>query len=353
MRERWIKLSTAMVCSMAICAGDAPTTPPSAPLTAPSGPGPTTTPAVPSAAVPGPTTRPAPTTIPSQATPVKHEPVSLPPPPTATTPAPAPAPVTTQAPVAVPTPTPPPVVRPPVTQPIVQPVAPPAPQPPTVVKPTTQPGPIDEKVAYAIGRSVGQRVHDRLMEDGRTADDLTVLKGFIDGLSDKDSAYSRQEVQAAFAEFQAYTQQHRAEKMYADVPEFRKKADENLQKSRAVLDQNAEMAGVEVRPDGVQVQELIAGNRRVVANAKIVTVKKLRVSLADGTLVNSTEGDQIEKIDTADALPALMDAVRAMRVGTKCRIWLPPDKAYGLTGKPPEVGPNEAIEYEFELVGAE
>ena len=81
-----------------------------------------------------------------------------------------------------------------------------------------------------------------------------MIRGMIDGLEDRDPAYNPQDVEAAFAEFQAYTSQRRAEKMYADNPAFRKKADENLKKSRAILDQNAEMAGVEIRPDGVQVQ---------------------------------------------------------------------------------------------------
>lgn len=269
--------------------------------------------------------------MPVQPAPEKHEPVALPPPPIVA-PAPPPATTATHAPRTQPAPTPPQVV---------------------IVKPTTQPGPIDEKVAYAIGYAAGRRTRERLEEDGRTVDDVMVMRGILDGLDGRDPTFSPQEVRAALAEALAYTQQRRAEKQYADNPSFRKTADENLQKSRALLDQNAEMAQVEVQPDGVQVQEITPGTGRIVGNAKSFTVKGLRVSLADGTLIQSTEGDQTEKISATDALPALLDVLRGMRVGTRCRVWLPPDKAYGLAGKPPEVGPNEAIEYEFELVGAE
>jgi FKBP-type peptidyl-prolyl cis-trans isomerase len=218
---------------------------------------------------------------------------------------------------------------------------------------TTQPGPIDDRVSYGIGYAAGRRIHDRLEQDGRTADPLQVLKGLIDGLGDRDPSYPRQDVQAAFSEFQAYTLQRRAEKLYADNPAFRKRADENLKKSRAILDQNAELAGVEVRPDGVQVQLLAPGNGRVVGNAKVVVVKNLRVSLADGTLVTATDPDQTDKFAAGDALAGLMDAIRGMKLGTRARVWLPPDRAYGLTGKPPVVGPNQGIEYEFELAGVE
>jgi FKBP-type peptidyl-prolyl cis-trans isomerase FklB len=208
-------------------------------------------------------------------------------------------------------------------------------------------------VAYAIGLSAGRRIADRLSEDGRSADELLIIKGVIDGLSNRDPAYPRAEVLEQLAEFQAYTQQRRAEKLYADNPKFRKDADDNLKKSRALLDQNAEMAGVEVQPDGVQIQILSPGTVRVVGNAHTLELQNLRVSLADGTLVQDASGAKSEKVGTADTLPALMDAIRGMKVGGKCRIWLPPDKAYALPGKPPVIGPNQAIEYEFELVSAE
>jgi FKBP-type peptidyl-prolyl cis-trans isomerase len=248
------------------------------------------------------------------------------------------------------------VTAPPTTQPVVERVTTttqPAISPPSPMPPATQPGPVDDRVAYAIGYSAGRRIHDRLNEDGRTANDLVVMRGLLDGLSDRDPAYARQEVLDAYAEFQAYTQQRRAEKLYADNPSFRKHADENLQKSRALLDQNAEMAGVEVRPEGVQVQTIAPGNGRLIANAKSISVKHLRISLADGTLVRQSDGESIEALPAADLLPALSNELRGMKVGTKCRIWLPPDKAYGLAGRSPVIGPNQAIEFEFEITNAE
>ena len=301
MRVRWMQIGAALLCGMGVSAVNPPTT-----------------------------TKPATQPVASRPVEVeKHEPVAPPPPPVVTTA----APVTT--------------VKAAATQPVLSQPAMPMPVA------STQPGPIDDRVAYAIGYSAGRRIHDRLEEDGRTADDLLVLKGVIDGLGDRDPAYPRQDVEAAFAEFQAYTLQRRAEKMYADNPAFRKRADENMKKSQAILDQNAEMAGVEVLPDGVQVQTLTPGTGRVVGNAKTLTVKNLRVSLADGTLVTASDADQPQNVAAGDAMPALMDAIRGMKIGTRVRVWLPPDKAYGLTGRPPVVGPNQAIEYELELIDAQ
>jgi FKBP-type peptidyl-prolyl cis-trans isomerase len=326
MRKLWIQIATGVLCG--ISASAAPTTQPA--KTVPS----TMKVGTPKGASTA-STKPAVAPPASQPVVVKHEPVAPPPPP-----APIPAPVvdpvaTTHPPTTQPSNTPAPVVT------------------PARIAPATQPGPIDDRVAYAIGLSAGRRIADRLSEDGRSADELLVIKGVIDGLSNRDPAYPRAEVLEALAEFQAYTQQRRAEKLYADNPSFRKNADDNLQKSRALLDQNAEMAGVEVQPDGVQILALTPGTARMVGNAHVLTLKNLRVALADGTLVQETSADKTEKIEAGDVLPALMDAIRGVRVGGKYRIWLPPDKAYGLAGKPPVIGPNQAIEYEFELLNAE
>lgn len=302
MRKRWMQLVTAMLCGLGGCASDrSPATTNSATTTA------ATTKSV----------APAPPPIAD-----KHEPVAPPP---------------------LPSSVPEPPVHPVKTQPAT---------PPMPVA-ATQPGPIDDRLAYTLGFAAARRLRDQLSEDDRKADPMQVLRGMMDGISDHDPAYPQAGVQQEFAEFQAYNQQRRAEKLYADNPSFRKQADDNLKKSRALLDQNAEMAGVDVRPDGVQIQVLAPGNGRVVGNAHTLTVKNLRVSLADGTMLKSTGGDAQEKIPVSDILPAVVDAIRGQKTGVKCRVWLPPDKAFGLVGKPPVIGPNQAIEYEFELANAE
>jgi FKBP-type peptidyl-prolyl cis-trans isomerase FklB len=150
----------------------------------------------------------------------------------------------------------------------------------------------------------------------------------------------------------AEERQRVAEQRYATDPSFRKLADDNLAKSKALLDQNAAMAGVEVLPDGVQIQELKPGDGRVIDNAKFVTAN-FEVDLADGTLVRASDPGKPMRVSTGEALPALLDATRGMRVGAKWRVILPPEKAYGLAGKPPVIGPNQALRYEIELINAE
>ncbi len=227
-------------------------------------------------------------------------------------------------------------------------VPPPASQP--VALPSTPAVPIPDAVAYWAGLSTGRRLRERLGEDGRGYDDLLVLKGVIDGLADREAAFPRADVQAAVDQLQANVLQRRAEKRSADSPAFRRLADDNAQHSRDLLTENAKLLGVGVRPDGVQVRVLHEGTGKPVGPAAKGVTARLSVSLADGTLVAAADPAGPARLTLADVVPALADAVRGMRAGDRWQVVLPADKAYGLAGNPPLIGPNQALAYDVEVV---
>jgi FKBP-type peptidyl-prolyl cis-trans isomerase FklB len=233
-----------------------------------------------------------------------------------------------------------------------EPTPPPAPPPSNPNPASTQPTQVDDRLAYGVGFTFGQRIRQHLHDDDKTADTGTILKGVIDGLSGHDPAYPPGELAAAVARVEAEERQRQAAQRYATDPSFRKLADDNLARSKALLDQNSAMSGVEVLPDGVQIQELKPGDGRVLEGAKFVTAN-FEVDLCDGTLVRASEPGKPMRVSTSEALPALLDATRGMRVGAKWRVILPPEKAFGLAGKPPIIGPNQALRYEIELLNAE
>ncbi len=262
---------------------------------------------------------------------------------------------------------PPPVLPPPLPPPASQPakpaaasrppataaVPPPPPASQPVALPSTPAVPIPDAVAYWAGLATGRRLRERLGEDGRAYDNLLVLKGVIDGLADREAAFPRADVQAAADQLQANVLQRRAERRCADSPAYRRLADDNAQHSRDLLAENAKLVGVRARPDGVQVRVLHEGTGRPVGPAAKAVSARLSVSLADGTLVAGADPAGPAKVVLSDVLPALSDAVREMRAGDRWRIVLPADKAYGLAGNPPLVGPNQALAYDVEVVDAD
>ena len=49
-------------------------------------------------------------------------------------------------------------------------------------------------------------------------------------------------------------------------------------------------------------------------------------------------------------LPGVQTFVRNMRVGERVYVAIPPQRAYGLAGREPDVGPNETVVVDLELV---
>jgi FKBP-type peptidyl-prolyl cis-trans isomerase FklB len=75
-----------------------------------------------------------------------------------------------------------------------------------------------------------------------------------------------------------------------------------------------------------------------------------------GTRIDGTEFDGTEPEGEPAAfpmrgvVPGWQEALQKMAVGSKWRIWLPPELAYGEAGSPPAIEPNEVLTFEIELV---
>ena len=66
---------------------------------------------------------------------------------------------------------------------------------------------------------------------------------------------------------------------------------------------------------------------------------------------NSYKGGAPAEFKLGDGLiPGWNEALQSMKVGGKRRIILPPALAYGPTGKPPTIPPNETLTFEIELL---
>lgn len=215
---------------------------------------------------------------------------------------------------------------------------------------TSVPRQAEAKFAYAAGLGIGRRLRDMMREDGLSADHDLILRGVRDGLESRPTPYPEDEMEQAVSRIEAAVRQRRAEKQYAEDPNFRKMADENLQNSRDALARAASMYGVQTLPSGLLVQVLKPGDGRFVAAAPTIKAN-YTLSLADKTVVRSSDPGVPAIVHLSRLPSALAEVIQEMRVGSKCRIALPPEQAYGLGGLPPVIGPNQGLLLEFEIIG--
>jgi FKBP-type peptidyl-prolyl cis-trans isomerase len=123
----------------------------------------------------------------------------------------------------------------------------------------------------------------------------------------------------------------------------------NLQEGQAFLAANKAKPGVRSTPSGLQYQVIRQGSGPLP-----VATDKVRVHYK-GTLLNGktfdSSYDRGEPVEFAlnQVIPGWTEGVALMPVGSKYKLWIPSNLAYGPNGQPP-IGANSTLVFEVELL---
>lgn len=133
-----------------------------------------------------------------------------------------------------------------------------------------------------------------------------------------------------------------------------RKAQKNLEKGKAFLDENAKKEGVITLASGLQYKVLTEGT-----GAKPTLSDKVKVhyhgTLIDGTVFDSSveRGEPIS-FGVTQVIKGWTEALLLMPIGSKWMLYIPADLAYGANPRPGGViEPNDALIFEVELLGIE
>jgi len=197
-------------------------------------------------------------------------------------------------------------------------------------------GTFTDSASYAIGMNMGasvQMVRDQI--------DMEMLqRGLADMAADKETAMSQPD---AMRVLQAFAAQVRANGEATAAAQ----ADSNTRVGAAYRDENAKKAGVTTMASGLQYEVLTQGT-----GAKPSPTSRVRVhyrgSLVDGSEFESSYAGEPVVFALNEVIPGWTEALQLMPVGSKYRIVLPPELAYGDGGGPG--GPNSTLVFEVELL---
>ncbi|WBV55962.1 FKBP-type peptidyl-prolyl cis-trans isomerase [Chryseobacterium sp. Chry.R1] len=139
----------------------------------------------------------------------------------------------------------------------------------------------------------------------------------------------------------------------ADMLFKRKKelAEKNLNEGKAFMEENAKKDGVVTLPSGLQYEIITEGNG---AQPKAKDTVKCHYH---GTTIKGEVFDSSVKRGTPASFPlnrvisGWTEALQLMPVGSKWRLFLPPNLAYGEEQISKEIGPNSTLIFEVELLG--
>ncbi len=196
-----------------------------------------------------------------------------------------------------------------------------------------------EKMSYALGANIGASIKPAAAE----IDYEALIQGVKDTLEGRKPLLTAAETQKLLGELNALMRTKSNEKS-------KKLAEKNMQEGEAFLAENKEKAGVTTTASGLQYEVMKEGS-----GAKPQKTDRVSVHYA-GTLIDGTEFDSSYKRGSPAAfavtgvIKGWTEVLQLMNVGSKYRVSIPSDLAYGLRGSPPTIGPNATLIFEVELL---
>ncbi len=188
--------------------------------------------------------------------------------------------------------------------------------------------------------SLGVLLASNLKKDGVTEVNADALaKAINDVLKGEELEI---EMAAAQQEWQTYI-----------TAQLSKKSDGAIQRGLDYLAENKKKEGVVELPSGLQYEILVEGD-----GPKPGPTDKVRThyhgTLIDGTVFDSSvdRGEPIS-FPVNGVIKGWTEALQLMPVGSKWKLTIPSELAYGSRGAGGAIGPNETLVFEVELLGIE
>lgn len=191
-----------------------------------------------------------------------------------------------------------------------------------------------ERFSYAVGVLFGNQL------SGQVADfdvDLGILQsGFAAGIGAMDGQMTLADAQATFQEILPKLQEAQMQAKMAEAEAF--------------MAENAARDDVTVTESGLQyrVVEEGAGDSPTIADTVSVHYTG---RLLDGTVFDSSvQRGSPAQFPVSGVIPGWTEALQLMKPGGKLEVWIPSELAYGPRGAGQDIGPNETLTFEMELL---
>lgn len=183
----------------------------------------------------------------------------------------------------------------------------------------------EAKVSYSAGVKLAESI-----KHGKDQIDLeTLIKGLRDAFDGKKLAMRSSDIEKTFARFQETSPKLLGEKFLA---------------------KNASVEGVVELPSGLQYTILKEGTGKIPGAGDRVRAH-YKGALLDGTVIENTyENGRPGEIGVYQVIVGWSEALQLMPVGSKWRLFIPSELAYGKIGKGKVVPPHSTVIFEVELL---
>ncbi|WMJ74816.1 FKBP-type peptidyl-prolyl cis-trans isomerase [Cytophagaceae bacterium ABcell3] len=190
-----------------------------------------------------------------------------------------------------------------------------------------------DSISYSLGINIGQN----LMAQGFEDINLEMLnKAFQDVYKGEDLQISQEKANEILT---AYMQEQQTRKM-----------EKNLAEGKKFLEENKKKEGVVELPSGLQYEIIKEGDGPKPKETDKVTTH-YHGTLIDGSVFDSSvERGQPATFPVNGVIQGWVEALQLMPVGSKWKLYVPSDLAYGERGSGGKIGPNTTLIFEVELI---
>lgn len=129
-----------------------------------------------------------------------------------------------------------------------------------------------------------------------------------------------------------------------------KKGKENVEKGEAFLEENANKDGIQVTESGLQYEVITEGTGEKPTAESTVKVHYHGTTIDGEVFDSSVESGQPVEFPLNSVIPGWTEGVQLMSVGSKYKLYVPSELAYGARGAGGAIGPNETLIFEVELL---
>lgn len=193
-----------------------------------------------------------------------------------------------------------------------------------------------DSISYGLGVSIAQN----LKSQGVTELDVVSLsKGLEDVLQGKDLKLAEAEIGAMLNTY-----------MQKKVEE---KAKEVIEEGKKFLEENGKRSEVKTLPSGLQYEIIKEGTGEKPTSLDKVTTHYTG-RLIDGTVFDSSvERGQPATFPVGGVIKGWTEALQLMPVGSKWKLYIPYNLAYGERGAGAQIGPYSTLIFDIELISIE
>lgn len=193
-----------------------------------------------------------------------------------------------------------------------------------------------QKLSYGLGLNIGGGI----AQQGVPELDLdAVVAGIRESIGGQEPRLTQDELTAVISRVQQ-----------AEADKLQQLATDNLQKGEAFLKENGTREGIVTTESGLQYEILQAGEGDSPSAESIVNTH-YHGTLIDGSVFDSSveRGEPIE-FAVNQVIPGWTEALQLMKAGSKWRLYVPANLAYGEYSPGSDIPSQSALVFEVELL---